>query len=71
MVKFYAGGDARAPIVAKESPILLDIIEDWHRRKSIVITSQYLMKNRYDAIGDPTVADASLTESYTYHIGLN
>ena len=43
---------------AKERPILLDIIEDRHGRKSIIITSQLLTDNWYDAIGDPTVADA-------------
>ena len=48
------------PIDAKERPILLDIIEDRHERKSIVITSQYPVENWYDAIGDPTVADAVL-----------
>ena len=29
------------PLDAKERPILLDIIEDRHERKSIIITSQY------------------------------
>ena len=48
------------PIDAKERPILLDIIEDRHGRKSIVITSQLPVPNWYDAIGDPTVADAVL-----------
>ena len=43
---------------AKERPILLDIIEDRHGRKSIIITSQLPTDNWYDAIGDPTVADA-------------
>lgn len=48
------------PIDAKERPILLDIIEDRHGRKSMVITSQLPVSNWYDAIGDPTVADAVL-----------
>ena len=48
------------PLDAKERPILLDIIEDRHGRKSIVITSQVPVSNWYDAIGDPTVADAVL-----------
>ena len=48
------------PIDAKERPILLDIIEDRHGRKSIVIASQLPVPNWYDAIGDPTVADAVL-----------
>ena len=45
---------------AKERPILLDIIEDRHGRKSIIITSQLPVSSWYDAIGDPTVADAIL-----------
>lgn len=48
------------PLDAKERPILLDIIEDRHGRKSIIITSQVPVSSRYDAIGDPTVADAIL-----------
>ena len=48
------------PLDAKERPILLDIIEDRHERKSIVITSQLPVADWYDAIGDPTVADAIL-----------
>lgn len=46
------------PLDAKERQILLDIIEDKHGRKSIIITSQVPVSNRYDTIGDPTVADA-------------
>lgn len=48
------------PLDAKERPILLDIIEDRHGRKSIIITSQLPVSNWYDAIGDPTIADAIL-----------
>lgn len=48
------------PLDAKERPILLDIIEDRHGRKSIIITSQVPVSSWYDAIGDPTVADAIL-----------
>ena len=48
------------PVDAKERPILLDIIEDRHERKSIIISSQLPVDNWYDAIGDPTVADAVL-----------
>ena len=44
----------------KERPILLDIIEDRHNRKSMIITSQLPVNSWYDAIGDPTVADAIL-----------
>ena len=48
------------PLDAKERPILLDIIEDRHERKSIVLASQLPVDNWYDAIGDPAVADAVL-----------
>ena len=40
--------------------MLLDIIEDRHERKSIIITSQYPSSNWYDMVGDPTIADAIL-----------
>lgn len=48
------------PVDAKERPILLDIIEDRHGRKSMILSSQLPVANWYDAIGDPTVADAVL-----------
>ena len=48
------------PLDAKERSILLDIIEDRHGRKSIILSSQLPVENWYDAIGDPTVADAVL-----------
>ena len=46
------------PLDAKEHPVLLDIIENRHGRKSIVITSHIPVSNWYDAIGEPTVANA-------------
>lgn len=48
------------PLDAKERSMLLDIIEDRHERKSIIVTSQLPVANWYDAIGEPTVADAIL-----------
>ena len=48
------------PLDAKERPILLEIIEDRHDRKSIVMAFQLPVENWYDAIGDQTVADAVL-----------
>lgn len=45
---------------AKERAILLEIIEDRHERKSIIICSQLPVSAWYDAIGDPTAADAIL-----------
>ena len=43
---------------SKERAILLDIIEDRHGRKSMIITSLIPVDGWYDAIGDPTIADA-------------
>lgn len=43
---------------AKDRPILLDIIEDRHERKSIIVTSQLPVDSWYNMIGDQTVADA-------------
>ena len=40
------------PLDAKERPILLEIIEDRHDRKSIVMASQLPVENWYDAIGE-------------------
>ena len=48
------------PLDPKERALLLDIIEDRHGRKSIIVTSQLPVSAWYDAIGDPTVADAIL-----------
>lgn len=48
------------PLDTKERPILLEIIEDRHERKSTIITSQYPSSNWYDKVGDSTVADAIL-----------
>ncbi len=48
------------PLDPKERAILLEIIEDRHERKSIIITSQYPHTNWYDMVGDATVADAIL-----------
>ena len=45
---------------ARERSILLEITEDRHERKSIIITSQYPASNWYDMVGDPTIADAIL-----------
>lgn len=45
---------------AKERPLLLEIIEDRHVRKSIIITSQLPVNIWYNAVGDQTVADAIL-----------
>ena len=48
------------PLDGKERAHLVEIIEDRHERKSIIVTSQLPVADWYDAIGDPTVADAIL-----------
>ena len=40
--------------------LLLDIIEDRHGRKSIIITSQLPINTWHDVIGESTIADAIL-----------
>ena len=45
---------------AKERAILMDIVEDRHGRKSMILTSQVPVSGWYEAIGDPTIADAIL-----------
>ena len=37
---------------------LLQILEDFYERKSIIITSQLPVKSWYDYIGEPTLSDA-------------
>ncbi len=39
---------------------LFEIIEDRHKQKSIMITSQLAIKHWHDCIGEPTIADAIL-----------
>ena len=45
---------------AQTRGILMDIIEDRHRKRSTMITSQLPVKEWYDVIGEKTVADAVL-----------
>ncbi|MDR1380100.1 MAG: ATP-binding protein, partial [Tannerella sp.] len=40
--------------------ILMDIIEDRHKKRSTLITSQVPVKGWYDVTGEKTVADAVL-----------
>ena len=47
-------------LIPKSASILLDIIEDRHEYKSIIISSQLPVANLYDFIVDPAVADAML-----------
>lgn len=47
-----------APLKEPERRDLLEVVEDRHQRASTLITSQLPIKAFYDAIGDPTLADA-------------
>jgi DNA replication protein DnaC len=40
--------------------MLLELLEDRHGKRSTIITSQLPVKNWYDVIGEPTIADAIL-----------
>ncbi len=46
------------PLSQQDQLDLLEIIEDRHQLKSILITSQLSIKDWHDYIGEPTVADA-------------
>ena len=46
------------PLSQQDQLDLLEIIEDRHKLKSIIITSQLSVKHWHDYIGEPTVADA-------------
>ena len=46
------------PLAQQDQLDLLEIIEDRHKLKSILITSQLALKHWHDYIGEPTVADA-------------
>lgn len=47
-----------APLKETERRDLLEVVEDRHQRASTLITSQLPVKAWYDAIADPTLADA-------------
>lgn len=48
------------PFDTQTRGLLLDIIEDRHGKKTTIITSQIPVKDRYDIIGEKTIADAVL-----------
>jgi len=48
------------PLNATDRKDLFEIIEDRHKQKSTLITSQLAVKHWHDHIGEPTVADAIL-----------
>lgn len=47
-----------APLKEPERRELLEVVEDRHQRASTLLTSQLPVKAWYDAIGEPTLADA-------------
>jgi DNA replication protein DnaC len=49
-----------APMADAERKDLLEVLEDRHNTRSIVITSQYPVSKWYDLIGEATMADAIL-----------
>ena len=49
-----------APLNQEHRHDLLEILEDRHNLKSILITSQLPVENWHEQIGDPTIADAIL-----------
>lgn len=48
------------PLENNQRLMLLEILEDRHGKRSTIITSQLPVKNWYDVIGEPTIADAIL-----------
>jgi DNA replication protein DnaC len=49
-----------SPLTEDQKKDLLEIVEDRYDCRSTIITSQYPIDKWYEAIGDPTVADAIL-----------
>jgi DNA replication protein DnaC len=47
-------------LTAEQRRDMLEIVEDRHDRRSIIITSQVPVDRWYEIIGDPTIADAIL-----------
>ena len=48
------------PLESNQRIMLLELLEDRHGERSTIITSQLPVKNWYDVIGEPTIADAIL-----------
>jgi DNA replication protein DnaC len=48
------------PLTAEQRRDLLEIVEDRHDARSIIVTSQVPVERWYEIIGDPTIADAIL-----------
>lgn len=48
------------PLEDNQRLILLELLEDRHGNRSTIITSQLPVKNWYEIIGEPTIADAIL-----------
>lgn len=48
------------PLDSNQRLILLELLEDRHGKRSTIITSQLPVKNWYEVINEPTIADAIL-----------
>ena len=60
-----------AVLTAPERRDLLEILEDRHGRASTIVTSQLPVEHWFEAIGDPTLADAILDRVRRRPSGLN
>lgn len=47
-----------APFGLEEARDIFELIEDRHKSKSTIFTSQVPVKNWFEIIGEPTIADA-------------
>lgn len=47
-----------SPLGGEQRQILFDLIDDRHKVRSLIITSQLPLENWFEQIGDPTIADA-------------
>ena len=61
------------PLESNQRIMLLELLEDRHGKRSTIITSQLPVKNWYDVIGEPTIADAILDRLVhsSYRLELN
>jgi DNA replication protein DnaC len=52
---------ALRPLAVPQAADLLEVIEDRSQRRSTIVTSQLPVAHWHEALGDPTLADASST----------
>jgi len=51
---------ALQPLTNQQAADLLEVIEDRHQLRSTIVTSQLLISDWHDSLGEPTIADAIL-----------